>query len=221
MSVLDTIRGGLVVSVQAPEGSPLRDPSHMAAIARAAEAGGAVGIRANGGLDIAAIKAAVGLPVIGLNKRVANGSHVYITPQPGDVEVVVDAGADIVAVDATERTRPDGTTLADVIAAAGSHPVLADVDTLEAGAAARAAGAAAVATTLSGYTDAPSPDGPDLALVRALARELDCPVIAEGRYGSPEAVRAAFVAGAHAVVVGTAITDPLTLTRRFAAVARG
>jgi putative N-acetylmannosamine-6-phosphate epimerase len=219
VSAIEALRGGLVVSVQAPEGSPLRHPVHMAAIARAAEMGGAVGIRANGGPDIAAIVTAVGVPVIGLNKRVVADSPVYITPEPGDVELVVDAGADVVAVDATERERP--APLGETIAAAGARPVLADVDTLAAGVAAREAGAAAVATTLAGYTDALSTHGPDVQLVRELARVLDCPVIAEGRYTSPDAVRAAFVAGAHAVVVGTAITNPLELTRRFAEAARG
>jgi N-acylglucosamine-6-phosphate 2-epimerase len=97
-------------------------------------------------------------------------------------------------------------------------PVLADVDSLEAGAFAREAGAAAVATTLAGHTDR-GPAGPDLDLVGRLTETLDCPVLAEGRYGSPEEVRLAFEAGAFAVVVGTAITDPLALTRRFAAAA--
>jgi N-acylglucosamine-6-phosphate 2-epimerase len=217
--VIDALRGGLVVSVQAPEGSPLREPSHMAAIAQAAEAGGAVGIRANGAADVAAIFRSVRVPVIGLNKRVVEGSPVYITPAPDDVQLVVAAGAEIVAVDATQRERPF--TVAELVAAARAVPVLADVDDLAAGVAAREAGAAAVATTLAGYTDALSTEGPDVQLVRELVRVLDCPVIAEGRYASPDAVRAAFVAGAHAVVVGTAITNPIELTRRFAAVARG
>jgi N-acylglucosamine-6-phosphate 2-epimerase len=207
--------GGLIVSVQAPEGSPLRVPAVMAAIAQAAERGGARGLRANGADDIEAIRAVTRLPIIGLNKREVEGSPVYITPAAEDVRMVVAAGADLVAVDATERERP--VPLADLIAAAGSVPVVADVDTVEAGAAARAAGASFVASTLAGYTDALSTDGPDVQLVRELVRVLDCPVIAEGRYASPEAVRAAFAAGARAVVVGTAITNPVELTKRFAA----
>jgi len=138
--VIDALRGGLVVSVQAPEGSPLREPDVMAAIARAAEQGGAAGIRANGADDIAAIRSVTGLPLIGLNKRAVAGSPVYITPAPEDVRLVADAGADIVAVDATERERP--VPLAELIAAAGTMPVVADVDTLAAGVAAHAAGAA-------------------------------------------------------------------------------
>jgi N-acylglucosamine-6-phosphate 2-epimerase len=220
---LAPLEGGLVVSVQAPDGSPLRETFHMVAMARAAEAGGAVGVRAEGGADVAAITAAVALPVIGLRKRSVPGSDVYITPELADAHEVAAAGADILAVDGTLRPRPGYGAPGEFIAALTRElpqPVLADVDSLEAGAAARDAGAAAVATTLAGYTDATAaPAGPDLDLVARLAAELDCPVLAEGRYGSPEAVRAAFEAGAFAVVVGTAITDPLALTRRFAAAA--
>jgi N-acylglucosamine-6-phosphate 2-epimerase len=215
---LAAIAGGLVVSVQAPPGSPLRDPSHMAAIARAAELGGAAGIRAAGDDDVAAIRAAVALPLIGLRKRPLDGGRVLITPEASDAEAVAAAGADIVAVDATDRPRPGAAGGAELVAQLGDLgvPVLADVDTREAGVAAREAGAAAAATTLSGYTGGPAPPGPDIELVRSLAGELDCPVVAEGRIATPEHVRAAFEAGAHAVVVGTAITEPIELTRRLA-----
>jgi N-acylglucosamine-6-phosphate 2-epimerase len=214
--VLEALRGGLVVSVQAPEGSPLAASSHLAAMARAAELGGAAGIRA---VDVAAVKEAAGLPVIGLRKRRVEGSEVYITPSVDDARAVAAAGADIVAVDATLRPRPDGVDLASLVAEL-AVPVLADVDCFEAGLAAREAGAAAVATTLAGYTDTtPSPVGPDIHLVEVLAAELDCPVFAEGRIATPAQARAAFDAGAFAVVVGTAITDPLALTRGFAATA--
>jgi N-acylglucosamine-6-phosphate 2-epimerase len=218
---LEAMRGGLVVSVQAPPGSPLASPETMSAFARAAELGGAAGIRAEGRADVRAIKRAVAVPVIGLLKRDVPGSPVRITPRLSDARVVADAGADVVAVDATLRPRANGMTTGDFLAALVAEleaPVLADVDSLEAAAAARAAGADAVATTLSGYTgDGPTPEGPDLELVGRLVQELDCPVLAEGRYATPDDVHAALDAGAFAVVVGTAITDPVTLTRRFAA----
>ena len=211
-----------MVSVQAPGDSPLAETSHMVAMARAAAAGGAAGIRAEGP-DVGAIREAVGLPLIGLRKRRVAGSDVYITPELEDARAVGDA--DIVAVDASLRPRPggeDGPSFVAALARELALPVLADVDSYDAGVAARAAGAAAVATTLSGYTDAdPPPSGPDIELVRRLAEALDCPVLAEGRYASPGDVRAAFAAGAHAVVVGAAITDPLALTRRFAAAVPG
>jgi N-acylglucosamine-6-phosphate 2-epimerase len=215
--VLEDLRGGLVVSAQAPAESPLAAARHIAAMARAAEAGGAAGIRA---VEVAAVKEAVALPVIGLRKRRVEGSEVYITPSLEDARAVAAAGADVVAVDATLRPRPDGVSLAALVSEL-RVPVLADVDCFEAGVAAREAGAAAVATTLAGYTGPGStPSIPDINLVEALVAELDCPVLAEGRIATPEQARAAFDAGAFAVVVGTAITDPVALTRGFAAAAR-
>jgi N-acylglucosamine-6-phosphate 2-epimerase len=218
---LEALRDGLVVSVQAPEGSPLAETRLMVALARAAQAGGAAGIRAEGAADVAAIKQAVGLPVIGLRKRRVPGSDVYITPEFEDAHAIAAAGADVLAVDATLRPRRDGLgseRFVELLVHELEVPVLADVDSLAAGRAARAAGASAVATTLAGYTHADSvPAGPDLELVAALAGELDCPVLAEGRISAPEQARAAFEAGAHAVVVGTAIADPVALTRGFAA----
>jgi N-acylglucosamine-6-phosphate 2-epimerase len=218
---LAALRGGLVVSCQAPAGSPMAATQHIVALARAAELGGARGIRAEGLDDVGAIREAVRLPLIGLRKRTVPGSDVYITPALGDARELAAAGADIVAVDATRRPRPGGLDserfLARLVGAL-EQPVLADIDCLEAGLAARAAGAAAVATTLSGYTgDGTVPEEPDFELVARLTAELDCPVLAEGRYATPEAVRDALDAGAFAVVVGAAITDPVALTRRFVA----
>jgi N-acylglucosamine-6-phosphate 2-epimerase len=214
---------GLIVSCQAPAGSPLRSPVHMAAMAQAALAGGARAIRAEGAADVAAIVHAVDLPVIGLRKLTVPGTEVYITPTLASAREVAAAGAALLAVDATLRPRHDGAmpeAFVRRLAAELDVPVLADVDSLEAGLRARGAGAAAVATTLAGYTGGqPAPDGPDLELVARLAEALDCPVVAEGRYATPDQVRAAFAAGAFAVVVGTAITDPVALTRRFAAAA--
>jgi N-acylglucosamine-6-phosphate 2-epimerase len=217
---LERMRGGLVVSVQAAAGSPLAAPDHLAAIARAAVAGGAAGIRTEGVAAVAAISEAVEVPVIGLVKRSVPASEVYITPELDDALAVTEAGADLVAVDATERPRLDGQLGPDFVAAASAElpgRIVADVDTASAGRLAAAAGAAAIATTLSGYT---APDvalaGPDVALVAELAQSVDLPVLSEGRYSKPEDIRAAFAAGAFAVVVGTAITDPTALTRRLA-----
>jgi N-acylglucosamine-6-phosphate 2-epimerase len=215
--VFEVLRGGLVVSVQAAPGTPLAAADHIAALARAAALGGAAAIRAQ---DVRAVKEAVQLPVIGLRKRRVEGSEVYITPSAAEARAVAAAGADIVAVDATLRPRPDGVDLSSLVSEL-TVPVLADVDSLEAGVAAREAGAAAVATTLAGYTGQNTPPAePDIDLVAALAAELDCPVFAEGRIATPDQARAAFDAGAFAVVVGTAITDPVGLTRGFVAASR-
>jgi N-acylglucosamine-6-phosphate 2-epimerase len=162
----------------------------------------------------------VDLPLIGLVKRRVPGSEVYITPELEDARVAARAGADIVATDATLRPRRGGLAAGEFLAALARElpiPLLADVDGVEAGRAARAAGADAVATTLAGYTGGVQvPDEPDLELVAMLCSKLDCPVLAEGRYASPESIREARRAGAFAVVVGTAISDPEALTRRFA-----
>ena len=218
------IRPGLIVSCQAGTDSPLHGPQIMAAMARAAVEGGAVGVRANGPDDVQAIKAAVGVPVVGIFKHTVPGYDVYITPDLERAAQVARAGADVIALDATSRPHPEGTAAAFIRLVKGTlHlPVFADVATLEEGVAAAAAGADYVGTTLSGYTGTRSrsragADGPDLELVRDLALALDTPVIAEGRYWTPELVGQAFDLGAYAVVVGTAITDPRAITRRFAA----
>lgn len=219
--VLERVRGGLVVSCQAPPGHPFRDPARILAMAEAAAAGGAAGLRLAGAEDIRAVRAALDLPIIGLRKVTSPGFPVYITPTLEDARAVVEAGADLVAVDATARPRPGGVEAAALIAGVRAQlgrPVLADVSTVEEGIAAAAAGADAVATTLAGYTGPGAPPGePDLALVEVLVGRVEVPVIAEGRYRTPEEVARAFQAGAFAVVVGRAITDPVHLTRRFVA----
>jgi putative N-acetylmannosamine-6-phosphate epimerase len=212
---------GLIVSCQARPDNPLHGPHFMAAMARAAEHGGAVGIRANGPADIAAIRAATALPLIGLFKVQRPGTEVTITPDFAAAAQVARAGADWIAVDATDRVRPaEGVPalIARIHAKLGCR-VLADVATEAEGVAAAAAGADAVATTLSGYTaeTAHRAGGPDLDLVAALAAALHVPVVAEGRFWTPEQVAAAFACGARAVVVGTAITNPREITRRMAA----
>ncbi len=207
----------LIVSCQAGAESALHGPASMAAMAVEAARGGARGIRAHGPAVVAAIRAAVVLPVIGIHKLGDRGG-VFITPSADAAGEVVAAGAAVVALDGTRRPRPDGGTLADQIAAIHDRygvPVMADVDDFAAGVAARAAGADIVATTLSGYTGGPVPRGPDLDLVARLVAVVDCPVIAEGRLMTPEDARAALDAGAYAVVVGTAITNPAAITRRF------
>ncbi|WP_037571243.1 N-acetylmannosamine-6-phosphate 2-epimerase [Phaeacidiphilus oryzae] len=215
------LRGGLVVSCQAPPGDPMRDTSAMVRMAQSASAGGAVGLRANGLEDVRAIAGSVGLPLIGLWKDGDEG--VYITPTVRHALAVREAGAGIVAADATDRPRPDGSRFAELVEAvhATGGLVMADVSTEAEGVAAAAAGADLVGTTLAGYVPGPGrrprTEGPDLELVARLAGRIDVPVVAEGRIGTPEEAAAALAAGAHCVVVGTAITAPTAITRRFAA----
>lgn len=211
-------RGGLIVSCQARADNPLHGPEFMRAMALAAAEGGAVAIRANGAADVAAVRAA-GLPVIGIEKVFSENFEVYITPRFEAASRLSDAGADIVALDCTPRPR-DGESPETLIARIKRElglPVFADISTLDEGLAAEDWGADFIATTLSGYTGytGPRPDEPDLDLVEELAMRVSVPVIAEGRYDTPELARAAIEAGAHAVVVGTMITNPREITRRF------
>lgn len=213
------LRGGLIVSCQALPGEPMFGADLMARMALAAQSGGAVALRANSPLDIAAIRAATDLPLIGLFKVDVPHFDVYITPTLADAQAVAQAGADIIALDATLRPHPEGTTaeFIQAVRAGTGRPVLADISTEEEGRAAQDAGADFVSTTMSGYTPySPQQDGPDLDLVRRLAQVLTVPLIAEGRISTPEQARAALDAGAWAVVVGGAITRPQQITSRFA-----
>ncbi len=218
-ALIESLRGGLVVSCQAYPGEPMRTPDTMCRVAQAAALGGAVAIRAQGLDDIAAIRAAVELPLIGLWKD--GEDDVFITPTLEHALSVARAGAHVVALDGTDRPRPDGRSLAETISAVHKLTgalVMADCSTFDEGVAAAAAGADLVGTTLAGYTAyTTKSDGPDVALVSDLATALRVPVIAEGRIHSPAQAAAAMRAGAHAVVVGTAITHPTTITGWFAA----
>jgi N-acylglucosamine-6-phosphate 2-epimerase len=222
---VERVQQRLIVSCQALPHEPLHGAEIMARMAMAAQQGGAAAIRANGPADIRAIRAAVDLPIIGLYKEDIPGYPVYITPTMAHVRAVVDAGADIVAIDATARPRPQPGTLADFIAAIHREsgcPVLADIATLEEGLAAEAAGADLVSTTMSGYTEeSPQQAEPDLDLVRRLAPLLRVPLLAEGRYRTPEQVRQAFDYGAVSAIVGGAITRPQEITRWFVDGIRG
>lgn len=220
---IETLRGGLIVSCQAAPGSPLDSPEILAAMARCAEMSGAVGIRANYARNIRAIAQAVRLPIIGIQKREVPGFEVYITPEFEDAREVAQAGAQIIALDATARPRPgsdDFAALTQRIHRELDRRVMADIATYEEGIAAAEAGADIVATTMSGYTSETADRrgrGPDLELVARLADALKpLPVICEGRIHTPHQARAAIEAGAFAVVVGTAITATDWIAAQFA-----
>ena len=215
---LALLKGGLVVSCQAPPDHPLHGPTFMAAMAAAAVQGGAVGIRADSAADIAAIRALVSVPILGIAKARDEAGAVFITPDRAAAAAVLGAGARLVALDGTRRPRPGGESLRQVIAYLHEQgaAALADVATLADGQYAVDCGADLVGSTLSGYTpDSPRLAGPDLDLVGALVAHCRVPVFAEGRYWEPAQAAAALAAGAVFVVVGTAITNPLEITRRF------
>lgn len=213
-------RFGCIVSCQALEDEPLHGSHLMAAMARAAEIGGAAGIRANSPQDIRAIKAVCRLPVIGLYKKEYPESDVWITPALKEVRQVAEAGADLIAIDATGRARPGGETFEGIVRALREeYPrvlVFADVSTYEEGVRAMEAGADFVSTAIAGYTPySRASDEPDYELVRALASLRRTPVVAEGRIWTPEQGRRCLEEGAFAIVVGSAITRPSLITNRF------
>lgn len=208
MNPLLKLQRGLIVSCQAPIDSPLHHPLVIAAIAQASINQGAVAVRIDTPAHVQAVRSRVSAPIIGLWKQQIPGYEVYITPQFHHAQSIAQAGADIIAIDATDRPRPDGdiASLIEQIHRLGK-PVMADVDTLEAAIAATAAGADLVGTTLYGYTRNTqqwSPPGFDL--LTQMVDKLLVPVICEGGVASPQMAREAIDRGAYAVVVGTAIT---------------
>lgn len=223
-TIINLLKGQCIVSCQALEHEPMYGSGHMAAFAMAAVEGGAVAIRANTPNDVAAIKKAVTVPVMGLYKADYDGSEVYITPTMKEAAAIADAGADMIAVDATHRSRPDGRSLAELIQdIRARYPhlmIVADISVYEEGIAAMELNADLISTTLSGYTSySPQLPGPDFELVRRLSSVGRTPVIAEGRIWTPDECKQSLQAGAHSVVIGTAITRPQEITKRFAAAA--
>lgn len=208
---------GLIVSCQALEDEPLHGGDTMAKMARAAVQSGAIGIRTNGIADIERIKKEVQVPVIGLIKRNIPGSDVFITPTLEEVEAIVTAGADIVALDVTDREgRLETVKRLIAWAHARGAAVMADISTLEEGLAAEALGVDFIGTTLSGYTSySRQQDGPDFDLLQELCARVRVPVVAEGRIWTPEEAVQAMACGATYVVVGSAITRPQLITERY------
>ena len=221
--LFELMKGTVIVSCQATPGEPLylKDDSIMYLMARAAKQAGAKVIRTSSARDIAAIKEETGLPVIGLIKREYPGYQGRITMTMREVDECMSAMADIVSIDCTDCPRGDGLTPAEFLKQVkAKYPniiIMADCATYEEAFAAYAAGADLVGTTMSGYTPATADrtGEPDFELVRRLADDLPCPVIAEGRVHTPEQAREMLELGAWAVVVGGAITRPLEIASRF------
>jgi putative N-acetylmannosamine-6-phosphate epimerase len=217
---LSALSRQLVVSCQPVPDGPMDRADIIVALALAALAGGARGLRIESVRYVEAVRAATRAPIIGLVKRDLADSPVRITPMPNDARALARAGADIVAFDATRRSRPAG--VADLVGAIHAEGALAMADCADAadGAQALAAGADIVGSTLSGYTGGPEPVDPDIELVRDL-RRLTPFVVAEGRIRTPDQAAAALRAGAFCVVVGSAITRPEHVTSWFAEALRG
>lgn len=220
MNIKELIKGQCIVSCQALEDEPLHGSHIMAHMALAAEEGGAAGIRANSPSDIKAIKDVCDLPLIGIYKIDDAESLVRITPTFESAAEVIEAGADVIGLDVTSMDRPGGVKVEDIITRIRkTYPqtlILADISTYDEGVHAMDLGVDFISTTLSGYTPySRQLQGPDIELIRDLAALDRMPVIAEGRVWTIEDCQACLDAGAFAVIIGTAITRPQDITKRF------
>ncbi len=223
MDVIERLKNKVVVSVQAMPSEPLYLEKCMAAMMKSVVKGGAGGLRVAGVRDVRNAKTLFDVPVIGITKpEVIPANYkeiVYITPTVEDVISLVEAGADIIAFDGTQRPRPNKALLSEMIKYIhiNKRIAMADISTYEEGIEAAKLGADILSTTLAGYTleSKDSPQGPDFPLLEKLAKDVDIPVVLEGRIWEPEDVDKAFELGAHCVVIGSAITRPQLITKRF------
>jgi N-acylglucosamine-6-phosphate 2-epimerase len=217
--LMQQIKGKIIVSCQALEDEPLHGSDIMAKMALAAEQGGASAIRANSKDDIAAIKKVTQLPVIGIVKRDYPDSDVFITPTLKEVKELLEAKTDVVTTDATSRKRPGNLSLEEMVGFIRSQSqslIMADISTYEEGVMAMELGVDFISTTLSGYTPySPQLAEPDFELIKHLSVLDKIPVIAEGRISTPTQAKRALELGAFSVVVGSAITRPQLITKRF------
>lgn len=223
VKMIKSLKNKVIVSCQAMPAEPLYKEECMAAMIKSVLNGGAKGLRVAGVRDVKIAKEISDVPVIGLTKPEVIPKNwkeiVYITPTLKDVIGLVHAGADIIAFDGTSRPRPEKCTLEEIIKyiKINKRKSMADISTLEEGINCANLGVDILSTTLSGYTTQ-SPlenDEPDFQLLKSLVEETNKPVFLEGRIWEPEQINKAFELGAHAVVIGSAITRPQLITKRF------
>ncbi len=222
MTIVESLKGKVIVSSQAMPNEPFYDEKAMMALMQSVVNGGAAGLRVAGKRDV--VNATTfGIPVIGLTKpdKLPENwrSVVYITPGVKEVKELIEAGADIIAFDGTSRPRPEGCTIEQLIQLIhfAGRLAMADISTYEEGLNCANLGADIVSTTLAGYTDESGEAGetPDFELLEKLVKAINKPVFLEGRIWNPEDVKKAFELGAHSVVIGSAITRPHLITKRF------
>lgn len=222
MDIVKQLKNKVIVSVQAMPSEPLYKEDCLNAMMQSVVKGGAAALRVAGVRDVVNAKKMFKIPVIGITKPDVIPPNwreiVYITPTIKDAKDLIQAGADIVAFDGTSRVRGENnlTQLIRFIKI-NKKIAMADISTLQEGVCARLLGADIVSTTLSGYTlqSPETSEEPDFELLKNLVKTLDCPVILEGRIWTPEQVDKAFELGAYAVVIGSAITRPQLITKRF------
>lgn len=216
--VLDKLKGKLIVSCQALEDEPLHSSFIMGRMALAAKEGGASAIRAQSYDDIVEIKKNVDLPIIGIVKRNYSDSEVYITPTRKEVEELLNSKCEIIALDATDRKRPNDEKIEDLVKLIHDNGVLAmaDCSTVEECIQAEKIGFDIISTTLFGYTDySRNFDGPDFESIDKILESTQTPLIAEGKINTPEDLRKVYECGVFSAVVGSAITRPQLITKKF------
>lgn len=220
---VESIKGKLIVSCQALPDEPLHSSFIMGRMALAALQGGAKGIRANTKEDITEIKKTVNLPVIGIVKRDYENCNVYITPTMKEVDELVETGVEIIALDATDRLRPNGVKLDDffkeVKAKYPNQLFMADCSTVEEALHADEIGFDFIGTTMVGYTEQSKGlkiEANDFEILREIVAKAKHKVIAEGNINTPEKAKRVIELGAYSVVVGSIITRPQLITKSFA-----
>lgn len=212
---------GLIVSCQAVQGETLYGYGVMNLMAKCAKDGGAVGIRANYVNDIMSIKKEVDLPIIGIIKAVYDGSDVYITPTLKEVKDLINTGCEVIALDCTNRARPNGEKLEDLVKYirenAPNVEIMADTADFNDAENADKLGFDYIGTTMRGYTAyTKSINIPDYDFITKLVKEFpNRKIIAEGGVWEREQLKKVCDCGVYAVVIGTAITRPTDITKRF------
>lgn len=222
MNIVDYLKGKVIISVQAMPDEPLYKEECLTAMMQSVVNGGAKGLRLAGGRDVKNAKRLFNVPVIGLTKPDKLPENwkevVYITPTLKEVRELVEADADIIATDATLRKRPKE-SLEEILAfiKQNNKLAMADISNFEEGMNAAKMGFDFISTTLSGYTQNSdcTQNGPDYKLLEQLVKNTNCPIILEGRVWEPSEVDKAFELGAHCVVIGSAVTRPQLITKRF------
>ena len=222
--IINKLQNKVIVSVQAQDNEPLNKPEHLLALSQSVINGGAGGLRLCGIENIKHIKKHTSHPIIGLTKLEPTPINwlekVYITATIKDIKELAKTQIDFIAIDGTIRPRADNSTLKDQIGLIKNEGkiVICDISNIEDGLNSAELGADILSTTLSGYTKETRykiNNGPDFDLLAELVNESDVPVILEGRIWDPLDVKKAFEIGAFAVVIGSAITRPHLITKRF------
>lgn len=220
--MIESIRKHLIVSCQALKDEPLYSSFIMSKMALAAQMGEAKGIRANSVDDITEIKRTVNLPIIGIIKKDYDDSDVYITPTISEVDDLVKTGCEIIAMDATSSLRPNNIPLdiffKQVREKYSNQLFMADCSTIEEAINADKLGFDFIGTTLVGYTSQSHKDrieAEDFKIIREIIKNVSHPVIAEGNIDTPEKARRVLDLGCYSVVVGSIITRPQVITKRF------